>query len=118
MADLLGLDQLTAEGEIVSAENDPEAAQEAFHRWSRNVSAWLRLRFPDSGLASEWAAQPTANLVFGYHHAVDPVSFMMFRRAVSSRMAWLSSLPTKVRLTAPLLPQLSKAQIMSAPIQI
>lgn len=91
-----GLDELASLGQDLLRGGDPEEAHDCFTRWIEAGSDWLSKRFPNSGLAAEWGAQSSSNLVMGQTYQDDPVAWHLYRNAVQTRLQWLSRLPDKL----------------------
>ena len=109
------LDRLTALGQHIQAtEDDAVRTHTAFERWATEVSDWLSERFPDSGLAAQWAAQPASTLVLGGAYYDDPSTWIIFRSALQTRLRWLSSLPLKVKMLNLSLPARTQNESESA----
>jgi hypothetical protein len=93
-----GLDKISAEGLALLRKDGPVEAHSDCESWIAKVSQWLTSQFPDSGLAAEWGALGTSQLVMGRGYHDNPFSWSIFQSMVQSRLRWLGSLPGKVRI--------------------
>lgn len=105
-----GMDKLAAKGQELLNSSRPVETHSAFNEWISEVARWLSDRFPDTGLAAEWSAQGSSNLVMGGGYHNDPATWSLFYMQVQSRLRWLGRLPTKVQLLNFSIPKLSKSE--------
>jgi len=64
-------------------------AHSQFGHWLNNVSNWLSLKAPHSGLAEEWKSIGTSILLVGSRYYNDKASWNIFRNVVKKRVEWL-----------------------------
>lgn len=105
---LEGLDRLAAIGQSLLDSHNPLETHSEFNIWVSQVSDWLNVRCPDSGLSADWAAQGNSNLVVGGEYYSDQMTWSLFYMKVQGRLAWLSRLPNRIkleRLAAPAMAQ-------------
>ncbi|NKL67593.1 hypothetical protein [Rhizobium leguminosarum] len=102
-----GLDDMTNRGAALKAivaylaplEFNMQAAG-----WISVVSAWLIERFPDSGLAAEWAALSSVELGLPLETPSE-LKRTLAEQKIDERLRWLAGLPTKAALRAMAMPQ-------------
>ncbi len=82
------------QGQVLLEIDEPVEAHSQFGNWLNNVTNWLSLKAPQSGLADAWRSIGTSSLLVGSRYYNDKASWNIFRSVVRQRMAWLQKINT------------------------
>ncbi|MDI5929607.1 hypothetical protein QBK93_33885 [Rhizobium leguminosarum] len=102
-----GLDDMTNRGaalKAIVAYSAPLEFNMQAAGWIAVVSHWLIERFPDSGLAAEWAALSSVELGLPLE-TPSQLKRTFAEQKIDERLRWLAGLPTKAALRAMAMPQ-------------
>jgi predicted nucleotide-binding protein len=85
----IDLSELVSEGQSLLEGSDPVRTDSEYQYWLHKVIQWLSDKYPETGVASEWAGLGAPKLVIGGSYYDYPEHWTHFRNLVSSRLRWL-----------------------------
>lgn len=88
------LNRFIDQGRSLLQVEEPVEAHSQFGHWLNNVSNWLSLRSPRSGLAEQWKSIGASVLLVGSRYYNDKASWDIFRSVVKQRINWLKKVDT------------------------
>jgi len=83
------LERFVDQGRALLDLEEPVEAHSQFGHWLNNVSNWLSIKAPRSGLVEAWKAIGTSSLLVGSRYYNDKASWNIFRSVVGQRIEWL-----------------------------